>query len=201
MHSFKNYALAATGVIALALSITLVTTKRAGAQQTEAIGRAPVVTPAAKPVSPVEITNTPLPVLDIDNARQPYQSGNWLVQASNGQLFANTSILTVPSGKRLVIEHVTAEGSSPNGRIISASVRTTVSVWVEDHQLVLTDQGVSANNGNFYQATSQPMKFYADPGTSVVVSFERNDNRNKTSMTFQLSGYYIDLPQPQDMGR
>jgi len=77
MYQFKNYALAAIGVVALALAITLVNTKRAGAQQTEAIAR-----PPAKPASPVEVVNsptvyiagTPLPVYDIDNARQPFQA-------------------------------------------------------------------------------------------------------------------------------
>jgi hypothetical protein len=203
MHKFKNYTLAVIGVLALALSVTLVTTKRAGAQQTEAIAR-----PPAKPASPVEVVNvptvfiagTPLAVFDIDNARQPVQSGNAAFAAQNGHTTSSTDTLHVPNNKRLVIEQVTAQGFSPNGRIVSVGVTTWVNGVPADHYLVLNDAGVSAG-GFFYQTVSQQVKFYADPNTDVRAFFERNDNRNNTSMFIQVSGYFVDVAQFQDMGR
>src|SRR6476469_6120988 len=110
MDKLKNYALAAIGVIAVALSITLVTTKRAGAQQAEAIAR-----PPAKPASPVEVVNvptvvvgnTPLAVFDIDNARQPFQTFDGFTLTPNGPNGKFDQLLiTVPNGKRLVIEQI-----------------------------------------------------------------------------------------------
>ena len=203
MYQFKNYALAAIGVVALALAITLVNTKRAGAQQTEAIAR-----PPAKPASPVEVVNsptvylagTPLPVFDADNARQPFQVDQVGFASINGQINASGVMAHVPDNKRLVIEQITAIGLSPNGRIVNAGLETTTGGVTAHHDLLVVDQGVSAS-AYLYQNVSQQVKLYADPGTNVRAYFERNDNRNSATLYFGFSGYLIDVAQFKDMGR
>ncbi|HYW69860.1 MAG TPA: hypothetical protein VE961_02425, partial [Pyrinomonadaceae bacterium] len=147
MHNFKHYAFAVIGVTALALTITLVNTKRAGAQQTEAIARTP-----GKPSSPVDVMNTPsvlvsnvpLPMFDMDNARQPFQLGNAVFPVTNGSAGAEFTIGQVPAGKRLVIEYVSGQGITPvNERLVNAYLRTSVGGTYVNHYLVLNDQGVS----------------------------------------------------------
>ena len=208
MNKFKNYMLAAIGVIAVAMSITLVTTKRAGAQQTEAIAR-----PPAKPASPVEVVNmptvliggTPLPVFDIDNARQPFQVDTNFDQGYNGDRAVNGwTLAIVPVGKRLVIEHVSVAGNSEpsnsSQRFDKFSLKTTANGVAAHHYFVWIDQGSDGDNG-WNQVISESARLYADPGTPVQLSMERTTRLVYSHLQVSVSGYLVDVAQFQDMGR
>src|SRR3989442_1703182 len=78
MKKFKNYSVIAVGILALLVAVALINASHARAQQAQA---AKAIRPPPKPAQPVEVVNTPLavmadvplPVFDIDNARQPFQ--------------------------------------------------------------------------------------------------------------------------------
>jgi hypothetical protein len=208
MYKFKNYAFAAIGILALVLAITLVNTKRAGAQQTEAIAR-----PPAKPASPVEVVNTPsvfvaglpLPVFDIDNARQPFQTSAHLflpnggAEASGGNLVAR-----VPDGKRLVIERISANGVSfpanSNLKFTLISISTSVNGAQVEHDLAWNNEGLFGGN-TWFQIMNQSLRLYADPNSTIAYNVNRNSNQLQSDFKITLSGYLVDVAQFQDMGR
>jgi hypothetical protein len=208
MHKFKNYMLAAIGVLALASSITLVTTKRAGAQQAAAIAR-----PPAKPASPVEVVNvpsvfiegTPLAVFDVDNARQPFQRDDALDFGNGGPRgLVDFGIAVVPVNKRLIIEHVSVAGNSfpsnSSQKFNKFSLKTSVNGSDANHYFGWNDQGSDGGNG-WNQVISESVRLYADPGTTVRYSMDRSTNLIQSHIQVSISGYFVDVAQFQDIGR
>ena len=168
MYKFRTYAVAVIGILTLALAITLVNTKRAGAQQTEAIAR-----PPAKPASPVEVVNQPsvfvaglpLPVFDTDNARQPFQIVETLDFGNGGPRgFTDLTIRDVPAGKRFVIEHISAFGntfpSNSTQKFNKLWLKTSASGVDANHYFAWSDQGSDGSNG-WNQVISESVRLVA----------------------------------------
>lgn len=177
MKKFKNYVLAATGVVALALTITLMNTNHAGAQQAvtpQAIAPPPQKPP--KPPSQVEVVNPVLGVFDIDNARQPFQISTQL-----------GSSFVVPADRRLVIEYVSIRAHGALGGYLAANLETSVNNVITLHELGFAPS--QQTNINSYFA-SLPVRIYADPGTNVSAS--ANSSGGPTG-TLTVSGYLVDV--------
>lgn len=127
----------------------------------------------------VQVANTsanPIPNRDQDNpAQQPFQ---WLTQpaARNGQTRAETDF-TVPIGKRLVLEYISAEIPEGSGNV---TVETTVGGNLAAWYFI---QG-SSTRGFF------PTRIYADPGTSVQVIVQGSN----TQADVELSGHFVNIP-------
>ncbi len=155
-----------------------------GSQQTTA-GLATVTTNATltgdgTSTAPLGISS-PLLVRDLDNPA--FQPVNFYTTNSNVRY-------TVPSGKRLVIEHVSGsltwnDSSAPIRVIVYTSAQSIVVI----HEAV-AQRVFSLVNGNVRFQVSQPVRIYADGDHSVQLSFF---SLGTDYMSF--SGYLIDAPQ------
>jgi hypothetical protein len=109
----------------------------------------------------------------------------------------NTSSFTVPGGKRLVIEYVSASGNVPFGQNLLFALKTCVNDSCAVHFLVpsrFTFARVTTPDGELIR-TRQWMRVYADGGTEVMVSARRSGNWGGGSATLSISGYLVELPQ------
>jgi hypothetical protein len=125
--------------------------------------------------SPLGVAS-PLMVRDLDNpARQPFQV----------ELDQTTFAFSVPAGKRLVIEFVSARANSaPGFSLLSINVVTTVGGVTLQHPFVPVFVGKNGVDNSY--TVSQPTRLYADPGTTVDITLG--------SGTVILSGYFVDVP-------
>ena len=137
--------------------------------------------------SPLGITS-PLTVRNQDNpAFQP-------VEASGTQIggASSTTILTVPAGKRLVIETVSGNMNILNGqKFLALSIGTTGgSASQLSHYFTPIFTGTQ---GSFdFYSFNHSVRIYADPQTNVVLS--RNTTSSNVSVSVTISGYYVNLP-------
>ena len=131
-----------------------------------------------------------LPVLcrDADSpARQPVEATRRLTGPAT--LFdVRSDLYKVPSGKRLVVEYLSAtvhEGSNA----ASYNFQVTVTQGGNDHYANFNEVADAAP----YSAASHPVRLYADPGTTVTVD-AYTSGQNATALDFTLSGYLVDVP-------
>ncbi len=131
---------------------------------------------------------------------QPFQAT--LANRLIGETAHLLPLVTVPLGKRLVIEHASAAvviAPTPDRRyLVSIWLRTQVNGRQADHVLVLDRmQGLPARTAETFHA-SQPIRIYADPGTivSAVVSFHTGSSSDDVDLAninrLSISGYLVD---------
>jgi hypothetical protein len=147
-------------------------------------------------VNVVNTTASPVPVRDVDNpARQPFQA-----QVVGGRVADGASttgdipITTVPAGKLLIIDYV-----SVFGRILSGQKLNHVSVinsTVQYGGLQISPQGSNADGSRDYFVASQLVRMDFSHSGVVSVLGERDSNlvENPSSVTFTISGYFVDCP-------
>jgi hypothetical protein len=142
-------------------------------------------------------------VRSLDNAaRQPFQAELRRLTVRTSGEPEGFRVAQVPLGKRLVIEHVAFRvrsleaGSSTQQRFAtSAALVTKVNGVPAEHELVVNraDIGVSSFN-----VVSQPIRVYADPGSSVFVHvdgrFPANAGQFLQVTRLTISGHLVDLP-------
>lgn len=105
--------------------------------------------------------------------------------------------LNVPVGKRLIIEHASSQVFGPTGQQYRVYIQTTVLTTGSSagrHYLVLTLQITDMSGLDIYTA-SQPMRIYADPSSTVPVSFGvlRDSSFGTATARVTISGYLVDL--------
>jgi hypothetical protein len=98
----------------------------------------------------------------------------------------------VPAGKRLVIENVFAHMRVLAGAFVTMSVRTTVGGNTAGAEILMAPQGTFGRESHF--AGNQNMRLYADPNTSVTISYARSVTDATGKLTFGFSGYLVDKP-------
>jgi hypothetical protein len=137
-------------------------------------------------------------ILNSTRMLQPVQfSGS--MELANGTLASGvTYFFVVPNETRLVIEYVSARVYNLDP---SDTIDLHVVTWVNgsrvEHYL-----GVAGPQGRLkidpssqaYQFLSQEVQIYADPGTQVSVGGNRDTRINKVTVTFSMSGYFVDVP-------
>lgn len=145
------------------------------------------------------------PVRDLDNpARQPFQAElRKLTLRTSGGL-ESFRVAEVPSGKRLVIEHVSLRvraleaivPGSPQARFGTfASLVTKANGVPAEHELIVNraDVGIASFN-----VVSQPIRAHADPGSPVFVQVDgrsRDDADSLLEIThLTVSGHLVDVP-------
>ena len=135
--------------------------------------------------------NGPALVQDVDNpARAPFQVqlGSPIAAGANAP---NVSF-TVPAGRRLVIEHVSALAMVPAGqRVMFINVNTFSGGNLVFHHLKAQSVGVSTATPGEGHVTSEALRLYADAGTSVLVAVNRSDSVGTGFMTVSVSGYLV----------
>jgi hypothetical protein len=103
------------------------------------------------------------------------------------ETFVGTNSFTVPSGKRLVIEYVSASGVVPSGSSLIYSV-TTGSV---QHWIPVTQQAADSYQVLFI--AGQQTRLYAEPGTTVIVGVLRAGIGGTASANISISGSLVDV--------
>ena len=151
----------------------------------------------------VNVVNTPVSpvqVRDADNpARQPFHAEVRGGFADGASTTGDITITTVPAGKVLVIEHVSVFGAMlPGQKMVRARLRVTYRFSVFGHSLVISAQGSNADGSRDYFVASQLVRMdFSHPGEAVSVLGERDSNlgENPSSVTFTISGYFVDCPE------
>ncbi len=157
---------------------------------------------AAPSPSNVIVVNTPaspVPVRDVDNpARQPFQAQAVGGFADGASSTGDITIATVPAGKRLVIEHVSALGTMlPTQKVINGGSDV---IWTDPFGIIILQyhwdsQGSNADGSRDYFVVSEALRVYANPGP--IRCFAERDSTagaNPNSVTFTISGYLVDCP-------
>lgn len=99
-------------------------------------------------------------------------------------------VVTVPAGKRLVVEHISFYSSAQTGdEIIFGALRNgqfgSLVVVFELHP-----PHVSASSGFTIQEGSQPVKAYFEPGDDVWVSVSKSTGLSR-NVQVQVNGYFV----------
>ena len=158
----------------------------------------------------VNILNEPVDVNVVNNASpvsvptEPFQiglSGSFVAGSpslTEQTGFPDSNVFTVPSGKRLVIEHVSINTSIPigqSGATITLRVTTDVGKQSLNHRFVMTKQFEITGLEDRWTA-SQPIKLYAGPNTDVVLAGQRSvlESTLEGAALLSISGFLVPVP-------
>jgi hypothetical protein len=123
-------------------------------------------------------------IRDKDNAgRRPFTTNCSIV----GAVFSGIcSTLSIPGGEEVVIETVSVTGTTttPNAPL-QVLFSTTAAGVQANYGINVVSSALSG------LAVTQPVRLYADPGTSIVCSVQTNTG---FSTVCQFSGYSVSLP-------
>ena len=117
---------------------------------------------------PVSVANTPLAVTSAD---APYQQPFQAITAytiPNGSIFSVTLTkgvppITVPAGKRLIIQTVSVNENNPNGQNMRAYIEPVSNGVIEGYVLPL----VTYSDADPFQGVTQAVTLSADPGSTI----------------------------------
>jgi hypothetical protein len=133
------------------------------------------------------------PVRDVDApALNPHGDGIAFTIASG--ITTQVNFAPVPAGKRFVIEHITATAGVPHGQTGFFFIRTR-SGGINVSLVVPVNQQFEDTvfPGSDLLVTGQPVRFYADPGTTPSISFRRSSSSGSANFQAFISGYYVTL--------
>ncbi len=158
------------------------------------VGLTPGATVQVAGVADVLIGNTdsaPVPVVDLNDARDPFQTRVFLsIEAGSTQ---EQVAFEIPSGKRLVIEHVSSRVQGPAGERYIAGLQTNVfgnNPGGARHWLVFAYQGTFS--GIDLLTASHDMRVYAEPtGVSPNFIVTRTGSLGSTFAELNISGYLV----------
>lgn len=212
MKYIKNTIILFAGIGVIAFACALFLPSHTSGQEGKSDAAPPtanvkVVNTASEPVpiaGTVNLANpgtSPLPVRDVDHpARNPFQKQ---IDAHITPLsyWTQESVpITIPPGKRFVMEHVSAKAIVPIGQKLHMTVVTRFNDALTSQALIAVPQGTTASLGNKDVFTaSQLLKAYAGgnnavPDEAIVVYAERDGEFGDALISFSLSGYFIDVP-------
>ena len=143
---------------------------------------------------------SPVPVQDVSKPkRTPYQ-----INQNFGPLpFVNNNpvslAVTVPAGKRLTIEHVSARAQADVGAqtpVVLFSISTTVAGVSVEHFLNVPQVFIfnSAGTQQSHHVISQAMKLSSDPGPTVQVIALTTSPGHTIDVNVAIAGYLEDAP-------
>ena len=152
----------------------------------------------AQPPKDVVVVNAPtapIPVTiqkNFDNpALQPFQQ--FLAGAmDDGELNMGDELaVTVPAGKRLVIETVSAIVTTGAGQNVRIRVDATAG-GAAAHHLTVSKEPWQAS---FDHTGIQSGRMYADPGTTVYIRVVRDQSTGIAVVNAAISGYFVNVPE------
>src|SRR5437868_6294201 len=141
------------------------------------------------------------PMRDVDNgARQPVNFGMIIfVNAGSGQGFNNTAV-TIPAGKRLVIETIGFQGQVASGEIgflniqLTAGAGTAAGATFANHVMPAVKL-TSVLPASDYIGGIGSFRMYADAGSTVTVVYNRGTfAAGSVNMAVSITGHYVNLP-------
>ena len=113
MFRFKNYLIVAAGVCIVAFALGITPLESVVATHVEGAAHVFVNNPSTSPV----------PVRDVDNGRQPFTTRAFTFVSP---LESSTTMMTVPAGKRFVIETIGVQADVPTGQKMRVTLLATV---------------------------------------------------------------------------
>jgi hypothetical protein len=132
-------------------------------------------------------------------ARQPFQQ-----HVFAPSFRTNFPVFTVPNGKRLVVDFVSAEGIAPTGQTVTAFVLAVRDRPGDEHAIFSfahvigpTSHGPGAAAGQDLFIASQQMELFVDPGKELIVNVESNCPQGQDpprGAHFFISGHLVNLP-------
>ena len=125
-------------------------------------------------------TNAPLLVRDVDKSARTFFEQSARVELPSGLTGRAVAILSVPAGKRAVIETITVQVSVPPGQTPQAELNL--------HQLSLTRHGPFLGDGDLWTGTHS-VRIYSDPEQVRAVGFARFPAAGDASALFTITGY------------
>ena len=182
LHAFGPRLLAGFGTLTLLGGIGLLSSRPART--------------AGGPV-PVNVSNLPLPTTPTDLAApsQPFQASTTyeikpgLISGSVASDFLYTDI-TVPAGKRLVIQTVGVERNGvANYQTLRSDINTTVNGKTVSFPLPLVPYDFPA-----YPGVTQSMTLYSDGGTVLTFYVVRSGTVGTEFVNLRVSGYLVNMP-------
>ena len=140
--------------------------------------------PARTAGGPVPVSNPSLATTDADAARQAV-TGNLIL---SGPVFSSPSgiLYTVPASKRLVIETVSAISGRNDANAYTIEVDTITGGVLDQTFVTLLP------NSALYSTLAQPLRLYADPGSTIQV-IAQNNGHNAPFTVLSFAGHLVDL--------
>lgn len=181
---WKTRLIGLLGLAALLMVLSLVATHRA-----QSAGGAVAV----------QVTNTtPLSTSDAYAAyAQPFQANIYINIANgasgggdNGNVSPGTQTVSIPAGKRLVVETVSMYRS---GAISSQTVQIFINGSVGGNYAAYALPAAPASTAS-YSGLVQPIRFSVDGGTQLLANAYRNGTTGAESETVTISGYLVNTP-------
>ncbi|HUI85357.1 MAG TPA: hypothetical protein VL240_14105 [Candidatus Binatia bacterium] len=137
----------------------------------------------------ITLLSSPARADDDRRPAAPYQQEIHVgIPAGAGEGFAFSP--QIPSGMRLIIEHISAFASLPQGqRTSEIYVTTTAAGSSIHHDIFLTYQATASGYDTL--AFTDPAKLYADPGSSVSVGVFLNSLAGPSDVWVKISGKLV----------
>ncbi len=116
------------------------------------------------------------------------------------ELASSGSPYTVPAGQRLVIEQVSADCDTPPTYVVNTAVLQLTEEGADVRvPFVLTPEGplgglVASPTPLTIFTLNEAVRYYADPGTSLIFKAASDDVIPNTGCSFAVNGYLISYP-------
>ena len=133
-------------------------------------------------------------VKDLNNAAyQPFAADSGIKSFPSNVGSIDEDLLTVPAGKRAVIEHFSCiDFLTSTNNFVRMELRYTVGGTNSTHEFVHTNVGGSFVSGVDVFSLSQPVQAYADPSTTISVFASRRSSTGTGGIECKISGHYVD---------
>jgi hypothetical protein len=137
----------------------------------------------------------PALVRDIDNGDKLPLYGNASldleVVVGEGRAGESPCVVSAPAGKRLVIEHVSAQAFMPAGQTARFAITDTRNF---NQYLVSYYQGTNVGGTKDIYVASQAIRQRVVPGERVCLEISRNATTGTATVHWGVSGYFVDYP-------
>jgi hypothetical protein len=140
------------------------------------------------------------PMRDVDNgARQPANFAFTLFIANGTGQGSNQTAVTIPAGKRLVIETISYNGQVASGEIgflivsVSAGAGTTAGVTFANHVIPMVKLTAVLPSSDYIGGIGA-FRMYADAQSTVSVTYNRGTFSSGADNIFvNITGHYVNL--------
>jgi hypothetical protein len=141
------------------------------------------------------------PTRDVDNgARQPVNFSFFMFLSNGTNSASNNTAITIPAGKRLVIETISFNGQVTSGEIgylgisVTAGAGTAAGATGASHVIPMVKLTTGFPSGDFIGGT-RDCRIYADAGSKVPVGYNRGGSfAGDENIFVNITGYYVNLP-------
>lgn len=133
-------------------------------------------------------------VKDVDSpASQPFAFSSGSTAFGASSLSLELPLITVPAGKRAVVEHVSCINYLASGNnFVRMEIGFVTGGVSRRHQFVHDYVGGSLLSGVDIWSFSQPVRLYADAGTAIRMSALRRSTSGSGGVECDISGHYVD---------